>query len=397
MAKAHATAPASGAHRWIPCTKSLMLEAQFPPTTSPYAEEGTVAHELAEACAAWFTSQIGDDEYNERLAKVKESKYYSREMLEYCDGYGKFVRDRFGELARKAGGADLFLESRVDFSDWVPEGFGTADCLILGEGVMEVIDFKYGRGKRVDAKDNPQMKLYTLGAYQTYGLVYAVEKITMTIYQPRIPNGVTSDKIDLNELLDWADNVVKPRAKLALAGEGEFAPGPETCQFCRAKATCRARAEANLKLFDEAPDRYLLSVEEAGKLLEKCADIEAWVADLRAYVENTLLEGNPVPGWKLVAGRSVRKYADEDAVRRAMLAAGADEALLYKPRELVTLTQLEKDFGKKNVAEILGELIVKPAGKPTLAPESDRRPAVTPADAIVAAFDEGKDNENRTN
>lgn len=387
MPKKHALLSASGAHRWLMCTPSARLESMLPAKTSSFAEEGTVAHKLAEASALWFTSQITDDEYNDRLEKVKASDYFNEEMLEYCDDYGKFVRDKLAELIEKTGDADALLEARIEFSNWVPDGFGTADCLILAEGYMEVIDFKYGKGKRVDAYGNPQMRMYTLGAYQTYGLVYDVENVTMTIYQPRISNGITSDEITLAELLNWAENFVKPRAALAIQGEGEFAPSEEACKFCKAKATCRARAEENLKQFDEAPDRYLLTPEEAGQILEKASDIRNWLSDLEAYVEGELFEGRPVPGWKLVAGKSVRRYADADKVLAKMIEAGADEALLYKPHEIVTLTQLEKDFGKKKVAEILGDLIVKPAGKPSLARESDKRPAVTPTEQLLKQFD----------
>lgn len=389
MPKDHALLSASGAHRWLECTPSALLESELPGTTSVYAEEGTVAHRLAEASARWYTNQITDAEYNGMLDEVKQSKYYNEEMLEYCDGYGKFVRDKLAEVSEIADEeAAILVETKIDFSAWVPSAFGTADCLILADNYMEVIDFKYGRGSRVEAEGNPQMRLYALGAYQTCGYVYDVENITMTIYQPRIANGITSDTIDLAELIDWAETYVKPRAALAVKGKGEFAPSGEACKFCKAKATCRARAEKNLELFDDAPDKYLLTVEEAGEILKKASDIESWLSDLKAYVESSLFEGIPVPGWKLVEGKSVRRYADEAKVREALLAAGVEEAILYKPRELVTLTQLEKDVGKKRVAEILGKLIVKPAGKPSLAPESDKRPAVTPAEQLVKQFDD---------
>lgn len=389
MPKEHAMLSASGAHRWLECTPSAAIEAELPGTSSSYAEEGTVAHQLAEASALWYTNQIADSEYNRILDEVRANKYFSEEMLEYCDDYGKFVRDKLGEVIAEAGDAvTVLIEAKIKFSNWVPNGFGTADCLILADNYMEVIDFKYGKGSRVEAYGNPQMRLYALGAYQTCGCVYDVENITMTIYQPRISNGITSDEIKLSELLEWAENYVKPRAALAMKGAGEFAPSEETCKFCRAKATCRARAEKNLELFDDSPDRYLLTVEEAGEILEKASDIKAWLADLENYVESTLFSGTAVPGWKLVEGRSVRRYADENKVRDAMLAAGVEEAILYKPRELVTLTQLEKDVGKKRVAEILGDLVMKPAGKPTLAKESDKRPAITPDEQLLKQFDE---------
>lgn len=390
MPDQHAVLSASGAHRWLECTPSARLEELFKPTTSDYAEEGTVAHKVAEIAALYQTEQITQEQYNERLAVIKESKWCTGDMIDECWAYADLIREKWKRLKEETGDATVLIEARIDFGKWVPGGFGTADCLILADGKMEVVDFKYGKGKRVDAFRNPQMRMYTLGAYNTHGLVYDVEHITMTIFQPRISNGVTSDEITIKELLDWGENYVKPRAKLAYAGKGEFHPSAETCKFCRARSTCRARAEENMKAFDEGPDVFLLSIEEAGKILEKAGDIESWLGDLKKYVESSLLDGVKVPGWKLVEGRSVRKYADVGAVAQAMINAGYDPALLYKPQELITLTQLEKDFGKKNVAEILGDLIVKPAGAPTLAPESDRRPEYTPTDEVLKKFDEGE-------
>ena len=208
----------------------------------------------------------------------------------------------------------------------------------------------------------------------------------MTIFQPRLSGVQSSDEITVKELLEWAEKYVKPRAKLAYKGEGEFAPSEEACKFCRAKAQCKARADKNLKLFDEAPDAMLLTPEEAGAILEKAADMQAWLADLENLVSSTLLSGQPVTGWKMVEGRSNRKFADELKVVEAMKSAGYDESLLYE-RKLITLTQMEKDFGKKAVAETLGELIVKPQGKPTLAPAKDKRPEFKPEKQLLAEFD----------
>lgn len=388
MPEEHAILSASGAHRWLECTQSARLELLFKPTTSSYAEEGTVAHKIAEIAALYQTEQIDATEYNERLAALKSNKWCTADMLEDCWAYADMIREKWKALKEKTGDATVLIEARINFDEWVPDGFGTADCLILADGFMEVIDFKYGKGKRVDAYKNPQMRLYTLGAYHTHGLVYDVDKITMTIFQPRISNGVTSDEITIKELLDWGENYVKPRAKLAYEGKGEFKPSAETCKFCRARSTCKARAEENMKAFDEGPDVFLLTIEEAARILDKAGDIETWLNDLKAYVQESLMEGVKVPGWKLVEGRSVRKYVDVNAVAQAMINAGYDEALLYKPRELINLTQMEKDFGKKAVAEVLGPLIVKPAGAPTLAPESDRRPEYTPEEAIIKKFEE---------
>lgn len=388
MSKQHAVLSASGAHRWLECTPSARLEMKFPNKSSEYAEEGTVAHELAEISALHATDQITAEEYNERFFEIKKSKWYTEEMLECCWDYAKLVKEKWTDLRKKTGNSVALIEAKINFDKWVPMGFGTADCIILSDGYMEVVDFKYGRGKRVDAFQNPQMRLYTLGAYNTFGLVYDVEHITMTIFQPRISNGVTSDEITIDGLLDWAESYVAPRAKLAYAGKGNFNPSEETCKFCKAKATCKARAEKNLELYDDGFDARLLTIQEAGELLAKAADIEAWLSDLKAYVESELLADVEVPGWKLVAGRSVRRFSDEKAVAEAMLAAGYDPAVLYKPPELITLSQMEKDFGKKAVEKTIGHLIVKPAGKPTLAPESDKRPAIKREEELLKEFDD---------
>lgn len=391
MPEAHALLSASGAHRWLACTPSVRLEEMFEAKTSEYAEEGTAAHALAELVTAYWVDQIKEDEYEARLAEFKKSnKWYTEDMLEDCTAYAKLIRDKWNALKEKTGDAVVLLEAQIKYDKWAPGGFGTADCLILADKYLEVIDFKYGKGKRVDAFENPQMRMYTLGAYNTYGLVYDVENITMTIFQPRISNGLSSDEITIDDILAWGNDYVKPRALLAFEGKGDFAPSSETCKFCRAKAMCRARAEANLKLFDDAPDVMLMTIEEAGELLEKADDITSWLDDLKAYVQSSLLEGTTVPGWKLVEGRSNRRYSDPEAVASAMLAAGYPEADLYKPKELIPLTQMEKSFGKKNVAEVIGALIIKPAGKPTIAPESDKRPEYKPEDHILKAFDEGE-------
>ena len=387
MPETHAVLNASGAHRWLECTPSARLEELVQSQTSEYAAEGTLAHEVAELAVLYRVGKLSMEKYNERISKLKREKLYSQEMVDNAWGYADLIRDKWFALKNEVGDATILVETRVNFGTWVPGGFGTADCLILSDGKMEVIDYKYGKGKRVDAFRNPQMRLYALGAYNSHGLVYEVERVKMTIYQPRISNGVSSDETTIDELLEWAENYVKPRAQLAYEGKGDFCPSAETCKFCRVKATCKARAEKNLEAFDEGPDVFLMSLEEAGKVLEKAADIEAWLGDLKKYVEGSLLEGVKVPGWKLVEGRSVRRYADADAVAKTMIDAGYDAALLYKPRELITLTQMEKDFGKKNVDELLGDLIVKPAGAPTLAPESDKRKAITPTEQLLKQFD----------
>lgn len=385
MAK-HALLSASGAHRWLECTPSAQLELQFPQSTSEYAEEGTAAHELCELTARYWLGEISEAEYENQRDELAKGKYYNAEMQECANDYAKFVAEKTAAARETCEDAFTALEVRVDFSKYVKDGFGTGDCIIVSDNVLEIIDFKYGKGVRVEAAGNPQMKLYALGAYLEYNTLFDIDSVRMTIFQPRLSGVQSSDEITVKELLEWAEKYVKPRAKLAYKGEGEFAPSEEVCKFCRAKAQCKARADKNLKLFDEAPDVLLLTPEDAGKILEQAGDIQSWLADLESLVSSTLLAGQPVEGWKMVEGRSNRRFADELKVVDAMKAAGYDESLLYE-RKLITLTQMEKDFGKKAVAETLAELIVKPQGKPTLAPAKDKRPEFRPEEQLLAEFD----------
>lgn len=389
MPEVHALLSASGAHRWLECPPSARLEEKLPSTTSTYAEEGTFAHELAAHIATYFLGLISEADYENKLEELKKNEFYSYDMHEHCVAYAKLIVEKRDKLIKlsKNHEATVMIEAQIKYDEWAPEGFGTADCLILSDGYLEVVDFKYGKGKRVDAFGNPQMRMYTLGAYQTYGLVYNVENITMTIFQPRLTNGITSDDITINELLEWGNNYVKPRALLAFAGQGDFNPSSETCKFCKAKAACRARAEENLKLFDDSPDTLLLTPDETGEILAKADDIENWLKELKEHVQQTLLNGEPVKGWKIIQGRSIRKYADPIKVADAMIAAGYDEAMLYKPKELIGITQMEKDFGKKNVAAVLGDLLIKPPGKPTLAVIDDPRPEYKPEEELLKEFD----------
>lgn len=383
----HAILSASGAHRWSVCTPSARLEEKFPKKSSEYAEEGTAAHALAELVARYYLGELSEMDYENRRDELAKGTYYNAEMQECANDYGRLVLKTFKAAQERSEDAFVELEARVDFSKYVKDGFGTGDCIIVADKTLEIIDFKYGKGVRVEAAGNPQMKLYAIGALLKYNTLFDIDTVRMTIFQPRLPGEQSSDEITVDELIKWAEKFIKPRAKLAYKGEGEFAPSEETCKFCRAKEQCKARAEYNLKLFDEAPDALLITPEEAGQILEKAKDIRAWLEDLEKLVSTTLLNGTPVTGWKLVEGRSNRRFTDELKVAEAMKAAGYDEALLYK-RELITLTQMEKDFGKKAVAEVLGSLIEKPRGKPTLAPASDKKPEYKFDEQIVKAFDE---------
>lgn len=384
----HAILSASGSARWLACPPSARLELAFPNTTSSYAEEGTAAHELAELTARYWLGEISEQEFENARDVLAKGQYYSQEMQEHANEYAKLVTKRF--KAAKQACVDPVIELEVnglDFSEWVPEGHGTGDCIIVADSILEIIDLKYGKGYRVKATDNSQMRLYALGAIVRYGQLYDLDTVRMTIFQPRLANEPDTEDMPVVDLLAWAENYVKPRAQQAYAGTGDFAPSPDACKFCRAKRQCKARTEFNLSVFDDAPKGSLLSPDEAGKILARADDIKDWLADLEAYCTQTLLDGQSIAGWKLVEGRSNRQYTNPQNVVAAMKAAGYEETLLYR-RELLPLTQLEKDFGKKAVGEILKDLIEKPAGKPTLAPASDKRPAYTPSGQVLAAFDE---------
>lgn len=382
----HALLSASGAHRWLACTPSAKLEERFPNESSMYAEEGTLAHSVCEITARYFLGELSKVDYENQLQEFSQSKYYTNEIRECAVEYAKLIKSKIEGAYVFCSDAFAILETRVDFSKWVKNSFGTSDCVIVADNILEVVDFKFGKGVPVEAEDNPQMKLYALGAYEKYKDLYDIEQVRMTIFQPRLSDKPLEYTCGISDLLDWAETVVKPKAKLAYEGKGDFAPSAETCKFCRAKEQCRARAEQNLKIFDDSPDPLLISADEAGAILNRAGDIQAWLSDLENLVTNSLLSGEPVMGWKLVEGRSVRKFADEQKVVEAMKAAGFDEAMLYE-RKLLTLTQMEKDFGKKAVAETLSGLIIKPQGKPTLAKASDRRAEFKPTDQIMEAFD----------
>lgn len=376
---------ASGAHRWIACPPSVKLEQQFEATTSGYAEEGTLAHSVAELTARYYLGELDEVSYENKLEEFKQQPYFTEEMRECAVMYAKFITERLAAAKELCPDPVVILETRLDFSKYAPGGFGTGDCLIIAEPILEVIDFKYGKGVRVEARNNPQMQLYGLGALEEYGSLYDIIAVRMTIFQPRLSGTMDCDEKTVKELTAWGTKVVKPAAKLALKGAGEFHPDENICRFCRAKNQCRARAEKNLALFDNSPDPLLISLDEAAKILERAGDIESWLKDLKALVSAALTSGETVAGWKMVEGRSNRKFADEEKVIMAMRKAGYEDAMLFE-RKLISLTQMERDFGKKNVGEILKDLIIKPKGEPTLARETDKRPAYQFEAEVLKAF-----------
>lgn len=377
--RAHALLSASASHRWLACTPSVRLEEQFEETTSDFAEEGTLAHEIAELkLRKYFTEPMSQRTFNTRLNKMKKHKLFQEEMLKHTDTYLEYLQQISISLS---SAPYVAVEKKINYSAYAPEGFGTGDCIVIGGDTMYVTDFKYGKGVAVSAEDNPQMKLYALGAYHEYSFLYPISKIKLAIIQPRL-NSISEHELTLDELLAWGEEI-KPIAQKAFKGEGDFVPG-EHCKFCRAKAQCRARAEEFSALDDfKALKPPLLTDEEVGQMLEKGQHIESWIKALKEYALAESLKGKEIPGWKAVEGRGTRTYVDLDNAFDHLRVNGVDEAILYE-RVPLTVAKLEKELGKTEFKSLLEEAghVQKSAGKPTLAPASDKRKAVSnPPDA----------------
>jgi Protein of unknown function (DUF2800) len=384
--RAHAKLSASGSKRWLTCTPSVHLEQGFEDQSSDFAREGTAAHELSELYLQLHVDQIGKATFTRRYNKFKkENEFYSQEMDDYVSSYVDFVIERINAAKALSSDAVVLLEERLDFSEWVPEGFGTGDVVIISDGAMEIIDLKYGKGVPVSAEDNSQMRLYALGAINGYGFLYDIDSVLMTIVQPRL-DSISTDDMSVNGLLEWAEVMVKPKAEMAINGEGEFVAG-DHCRFCKARATCRARADKNMEIarfdFKEPP---LLTNEEIAQILFEAEEIQKWAKDVQLHALKQAEEhGEKYPGWKLVEGRSNRKYSDESAVAETLISKGYGEEDIYS-KSIRGITAMEKTIGKKVFNEVLSDLVVKPSGKPTLVPESDKRPELNSTAAAAEDF-----------
>ena len=381
----HATFSASSAERWIHCPGSIHMAGLFPATSSPAAEEGTLAHELAAAMLEGARREA-------LLAAIEEkvSRFYGEHpdlkdsftnMARTIGPYIDFVNDEYQQALAADPAAVLLTEQRVDFSDVVPGGFGTSDVVIIGGGRATVIDLKYGKGVPVSAQDNPQIRLYAVGAVNAFDLVYDFDRVKMVIYQPRL-DSVTVDELTVTELKAWAEAVVKPAAEKALSDDPPYCPG-EWCasHFCPGAGACRARAEYIMALERHSgKDPALLTDEELAEVLERLEPLQKWAKAVNDYAIGEIQTGHAIPGWKIVEGRSNRRFTDEDQVVAAATGAGYARDLLFTS-SLIGITEMEKLMGKKQFKEVLGGLVVKPAGTPKLAPESDRRPAFNSARA----------------
>lgn len=371
----HALLSASSAHRWLHCTGAPRFEATFPDTTSDFAREGTLAHAIAELKVRRYAVEpMSQATFTRRHNKLKKEELYAPEMEGYTDDYLERIKQIM--LAYKVKPYTV-VEKRVDFSDYVPEGFGTADCLVMTADDLHVIDFKYGKGVPVDAVGNPQMRLYALGALKQYGVLYQFKQVHMHIIQPRIGN-YSEDQMTPEALKDWGETVVKPKAQEAFDKKNDhFEPG-EWCRFCRAKGCCAARAEHYAEYEPCAMDFHdprVIDDQRLSNFLVVAKELEDWAKDLQEYALSACLSGKQIPGWKAVEGRGSRIFTDQEDAFEVLRENGIPDEILYN-RVPLTLAQTEKVVGKKKFAELVGSLIEKKPGKPTLARESDKRPAI---------------------
>ena len=390
MPDKHAILSPSAAHRWLHCTPAPRVEAEFPETTSEYAEEGRLAHSVCELAAKKKFTVMNNRTYNSRLKKLKADPKWDDEMLSTAATYVEHLTEH---AMRFEHAPYVALEVQVDITDYAPEAFGTCDCVMIGGDELIITDYKHGKGVPVSAQDNPQMLLYALGALKLYRPIYGdmIRRVSTYIDQPRL-GSYDGASMTVEELLAWGESI-KPKAAAAFMGTGEFAPG-EWCRFCRAKAKCRARANQNTALEDFKDCIPLgrsipmqaeydatgfkpsncLTDEEIGALLVRAEGLVAWYNDLKEYALAACLNGKTIPGWKAVEGRSTRAWTDQDAALDALMAGGVEEAIIYD-RIPKTLAQLEKVIGKQRFGELVGGMITKSPGKPALAAESDKRPA----------------------
>ena len=386
---AHALLSPSSAHRWLECTPSAKMEAQVPDRAGEAAAEGTLAHRLAELKLSIALSEMqvpGYDEvsYETHLLSVYDDPMYNEAMGEHIDEYVTYVLEVFSNAKARTSDAYIYLERKLDLTDYVPEGFGTSDVVIIADGIMEVIDLKYGKGVPVNAIGNKQMRLYGLGALMEFAHLFDINTVRTTIHQPRL-SSVSSDELDVQQLLDWGVDTLRPLAERAHKGEGVTKAG-EHCRFCKVKATCRAFADLNLQLakyeFEVPP---MLSDEEIADVLNRAEMFQQWIKAIEDHALAEALNGKKWPGYKLVEGRSVRSIANDQQAADTLIKAGFSDDQIYN-KKLQGITALEKLLGKATFNNVLGPFVVKPPGKPTLVPMADKRPEYHSGEAAANEF-----------
>ena len=376
----HAILSASSSHRWLKCPPSVELEKGFENKTSIFAEEGTLAHELGELSLRYQLGEITKRNYDSKVKKlITSNELYTNDMPDYVEIYTDTCMEKVAAAKATTPDAIAIVEQKLDFSQWVPEGFGTGDFVIIADGTMEICDLKYGKGVQVSAIDNSQMRLYALGAITEFSFLYDIQNVKMTIIQPRL-DSISTDEMTAEDLIKWADEYVKPRAELAIKGEGEFCAG-DHCKFCKAKAVCKARADKNLEIAKyEFADPSVLDNSEIADVLARAKEFTSWITDIEDFALQKALSGEEYPGFKVVEGRSNRKWTDEKKVGEILIEQGFLENIIYT-KKLTGISNMEIAIGKKEVNRLLGEYIEKPPGKPTLAPITDKKEPYNPAKA----------------
>lgn len=388
--RAHAKLSASGSEKWMTCTPSAKLEEQFPDEGSEFAREGTFAHEVFELAMLMAIKKIPEAEARAKYEELKKNEFWNQELEDHVRAASDVARARIDEAYKRCADPVILVEQRLDFSRWVPEGFGTGDLVIITDDLVEVMDLKFGKGIPVSAIENSQMRLYGLGAYEALAHLYDIKRVRMTVLQPRLDN-FGSEELPIEELLTWADEQVVPKAKLAWDGEGEFVPGDHcTSCFCKARYTCAARAKESMAIAKASfalVEPELLTTEQIVSVLDKADLAIKWLKDVQEFAQDQAERGVTIPGYKLVEGRSNRKYTNADAVAIKLQEAGIPVDIIFE-RSLLGITAMEKAIGKKKFEELLGGLVEKPQGKPTLVPESDKRAPFKPNHGFSAVADD---------
>ena len=380
----HALLSPSGASRWLACTPSARLEAQFPDTAGVAAEEGTLAHKLGEALTAYHHQMLPKAEYAKIIKEVEADPLYNLDMAGHAENYAAFIAERFAEAKARTKDAVLQLESCLNMTEYVPEGYGTGDTVIIADHVLEIIDLKYGKGVRVSCEQNRQMMLYALGALRDADYLYNIDTVLMTIYQPRLDN-ISSFEMSVKDLKDWAENELRPRAALAFEGLGEFVPG-DHCRFCRARFQCKALADYNLELAKyDFQDPVLLTDADISDILKRAEAFTNWLSGIEEFALREAIDGKKWDGFKLVEGRSNRCYQDETLVADKLVSNGYSEDTIYT-KKLLGITAMEKAITKKEFSSLLSDLVIKPAGKPTLVPSDNKRPAWNSTESAINDF-----------
>lgn len=371
----HAILSASSAERWLSCTPSARLEEKFnqsnPKKSSVHADEGTLAHEFAELKLRYILGRLNENTFAKEFKKIVKSELFKPEMADYVDGYVQFVLDKFAEAQEEDPLAEILLESKLDFSNYVENGFGTGDVVIYAKKVVIIIDLKYGKGVQVDATNNPQLRLYGIGAANLFTLYQEVKGVAMYIVQPRL-NSVSAEAMPYEELIEWADSVVKPTAEKAYIGEGEQVAGKH-CKFCAVKGLCRAFADANLGLAKhEFKDPQLLSPSEIANVYNYIPMLQDWANAVGEYMLTRMLAGDKFTGYKVVEGKSNRKWADDHKVTE--LLSSEFDPKVFTTTKLKGIADIQTVVGKEFFNAKLADLVVKPEGAPTIAPDWDKRP-----------------------